>query len=326
MKPEDAFQHIDTGTIKNRSVTLGASVEIQDPETLEETFEPTAPGYFLKSLKYVSAAVSLAIIALLAAGAYLLSIPKTSDSAAAPPTEPPTAFSDGEIHAIITGNLTRFLECSTTEERIDYIADPDIEATHLADYYEARRNRDSPLRTVHIIKPIQISGHTLWVVSYTDAENARRSATFLRDGNRFLLNWSSSYAYGDLPWDVFSTARPAEPVAMRAFLLHHHGDPPPGYTPLEWAAYIVEDKAGEFTQLAVMRRSAEGQSLIEESPAEARLPVNIELHYGKDPQGQPQLIIDRLVHFKWWADPSQGKGTNSQRTPSVTNYGIDTLN
>jgi hypothetical protein len=112
---------------------------------------------------------------------------------------------------------------------------------------------------------------------------------------------------------------------MRAFLLRHQGDIPPGYSPLDWAAYIIEDKAGDFTQLAVMKRSAEGQSLIEESPAEARLPVNIELHYEQNPHGQPQLVINKLIHFKWWSDPSQGKGTNSQRTPSLTNYGIDTL-
>jgi hypothetical protein len=131
MKPEDAFQHIDSGPIKNRSVALGASLEIQDPETLEETFEPTAPGYFLKSLGYVSTAITLGIIALLVAGAYLLSIHKSSaSSAAVAPVGPPIAFSDGEIHAIITGNLTRFLECSATEKRIDFIADPDTEATH----------------------------------------------------------------------------------------------------------------------------------------------------------------------------------------------------
>lgn len=330
MKPEDAFHLIDAGAVKNRTVSLATSPDTRDDEASQEGDKAAVPGYFNHTLRFVSAAVTLAIIALLVAGGYLLSNRKTPESSAsAPPVKPLLAFSDGEIHTLITGTLNRFLECSTTEQRLNFVVDPDSETTHLIDYYEVRRNRDSPLRAIRLIKPILLSDHNLWVVSYTDAENTSGSATFKRVGNRYLLNWSSSYAYGDLPWDVFATARPSEPVAMRAFLLHHHGDPPPGYPSLDWATYIIEDKTGDFTQLAVMRRAAEGQSLMEHSPPEARLPVNIELLYEEGPHGQPQLVIGRLIHFKWLGDSSTNKGTYSRRSipenASHHIFGIDSL-
>ena len=330
MKPEDAFSQIDAGEIRNRSVSLGTNPELEAPEDPEEAVEAAVPGFFLRFLSYIAAAVIVAVIALLMAGGYLLFIRKAPDtSAATADTKPPTAFSDLEIHAIITDSLTKFLKCETTEERLKFVADPEREAPCLTDYYESRGNRDAELKSIRLIRPVLLDGLSLWVVSYTDSGDVRRNVTFQRAANRFLLNWSSSYAYGELSWDDFASARPSEPIAMRAFLLRHVGDPPPGYSPLEWASYIVEDESGRFTQLAVMKRTAEGQSLIAESPPDAnKLPVFIKLHFENGALGK-QLVIDELIHFKWLGQSTLGKGTNSRRLKvqegGINSLGIDTL-
>ena len=325
MKPEDAFSQIDAGEIRNRSVALGTNPEADAPDDPEEAVEAAAPGFFLRFLSYIAAAVIVAVIALLMAGGYLLFIRNAPDtSAATADTETPTAFSELEIQAIITDSLTRFLKCETTEERLEFVADPEKEAPCLTDYYESRGNRDAELKSIRLIRPVLLDGLSLWVVSYTDSGDVRRNVTFQRAANRFLLNWSSSYAYGELPWDDFASARPSEPVAMRAFLVRHEGDPPPGYPPEEWAAYIIEDSSGRFTQLAVMERTAEGQSLIAESPPQAnRLPVFIRLHFENGPLGK-QLVIDELIHFKWLGQSTLGKGTNSRRVETPAN-GIPSL-
>lgn len=330
MKPEDAFSQIDAGEIRNRSVSLGTNPEAEAPDDPENTVEAAVPGFFLRFLSYIAAAVILAVIALLMAGGYLLFIRKAPEtSASTPDTKPPIAFSEEEIRSIITDSLTRFLTCETTEERLKFVADPEREAPCLTDYYESRGNRDAGLNSIRLIRPVLLDGLSLWVVSYTDSKDARKNVTFQRAANRFLLNWSSSYAYGELSWDDFASARPSEPVAMRAFLVRHEGDPPPGYPPEKWATYIIEDNSGRFTQLAVMARTAEGQSLIAESPPEAnRLPAFLRLRFENGALGK-QLVIDELIHFKWLGQSTLGKGTNSRRVESqgsgIPSLNIDTL-
>lgn len=330
MKPEDAFSQIDAGEIRNRTVSLGTNPETEAPDEPGEAVEVTVQGFFLRFLGYFAAAVILAVVALLIVGGYLLSHRNTKEtSTSSPPPTIPIAFTDEQIKALITDSLTRFLTCETTDERLRFVADPEREAPCLTDYYESRGNRDAGLKSINLIRPVLLDGLSLWVVSYTDSGDVRRNVTFQRAGNDFLLNWSSSYAYGELSWDDFASARPSEPVAMRAFLLRHEGEPPPGYSPQKWASYVVEDNSGHFTQLAVMERTAEGQSLIAESPPEAnRLPVFIRMHFENGALGK-QLVIDELIHFKWLGQSTLGKGTNSRRSgdpgSGVTSLGIDTV-
>lgn len=238
--------------------------------------------------------------------------PKSSGPVAQPEPVVVEAFTDDEIRAEILEVLEKFLKAKTTSERLDFVFDPEVERAALADHYVGRGNRDLPLASVKFIKPVTLDGRRLWIVSYLDSLDEPHLLSFERQGNRFLIHWSASHAYGDLPWEKFSAQKPSEPTAMRAFLLRHDGPLPPGYLPEKWSAFVVEDDKGAFTEIAMIDRNSEDFALLDETPEGARLPVNVELVYAEGPNGIRQLIIHRLIHFQWLG-PSIGKGEPLRR-------------
>ena len=309
MKPEDAYHQIDPANPALQPAPTESSQTPWEDETAKPT--QTEQRYsFLQKLIAVTACCGFAAgTILLVTGGWLASARKqTSPSPSTPASHPPAPLTDAEIAHRISDHLSRFLKSDTTEEKLRHVAEPRSEAPRLSDYYETRGNRDAPLREIHLIRPVQIGESHLWVVSYTAVDGIRRNATFTRSGDDFLLNWASSYAYGELPWEVFANAQPTEPVAMRAYLLHYDGNLPPGYSAADWAAYVIEDKDGTFTELALMSRTSMDQPLIGQSPRGTRLPVHLELGYHIGSAGRKQLVIHSLIHFRWWNDSSSGKG------------------
>lgn len=280
------------------------------------TENPKEPPTILEHVLKVGGVVAASFLGFaLICGLVLLYWKKDTEPPTAPAGEVLKEFTDEEIRAEIHANLERFLKLQTTAERLGFVIDPKIERAALANYYEGRGNRDVPLEGINFIKPVTLDGRRLWIVSYLDVRNENHLLSFERRGNRFLLHWSASYVYGELPWDRFAERKPSEPVAMRAFLLRHEGQMPPGFDSDEYAPFVVEDDKGAFTGMALMKRDAEGFALLADAPEGSKLPVNIEIFYSKEPGGDRQLMIHRLIHFQWLGSPLRGKGKPFRREP-----------
>ncbi len=308
MEPEEAFRLIDHRGVKNRPINPGQTTEVVDAEDKMDGAPAAAPKWLRFTIICVSVILIAGFIGILASGAYLLydqndPIPKTDA-----PNNSPIVFSDTESKELITSTLEKFLNCINTEERLKYVLTPEIERSRMIDYYEKRGNLDVALWKIKLIKPANIEGIQIWMVAYLDVKKNMRYMRFERMGNAFRIQWSSSVGYGELPWDQFAVAQPSEPVQMRCYILRNTGTNPSGFDPLIHYSFIVENQRGEFTKPAIMHRNSEGAHLLDSIPTGSRNPVNLLLKYTDLPNGNRQLVIDKLLHFQWHQHTMTDKG------------------
>ena len=146
------------------------------------------------------------------------------------------------------------------------------------------------------------------MVAYQDVNKTLKYIRFERSSNTFLIQWSSSYGYGELNWNDLARDRPSTPVQMRCFVLRHPNSLPPGINPALYLGLTIENKRGEFTSTAIMHRDAEGARMLSKLPEGTRNPVNLLLKYTDLPNGTRQLTVDKLLHFQWHQATMLNKG------------------
>lgn len=308
MEPEDAFRLLGkrgegVKTRKHRK---------NEGESFTEDQMDGSPRESPKWLRYTIISIitifALSFIGLLTRGAFLLIDKKEQVTEEMSEKEPLVIYSEDEIEELITARLEAFLSCTTTQQRAEHVLSPKVEEEAMRDYYETRGNLDSALWKIELIKSATLAGGQLWMVAYLDVNKVLHYMRFERSGNAFLIQWSSSYGYGQLPWNTFASTQPSKPVQMRCFILRHTGTFPPGIDPTTHMIFVIENKRGEFTSTAIMNRDAEGFRRLVKLPNGARTPVNLSLKYTDSPTGTRQLTIDQLIHFQWHQSSISNKG------------------
>ncbi|MBT8044521.1 MAG: hypothetical protein KJO79_06175 [Verrucomicrobiae bacterium] len=308
MEPEEAFRLIDPRGIKNRAVATNESPEQVDVEDLMTDKPTDSPKWLRYSIICISVILSLGFIALVARGVYLIYDKNEPIEKQAPEEEALVIFSEEEIHQQIEKILKAFLDCTSTRERLQYVLSPNLEETAMRDYYDKRGNLDTALWKIRMIKSTNLSQRQLWMVAYYDVKKRLRYARFERDGNRFLIQWSSSYAYGEMPWSEFISTEPDGPVAMRCYIIRQNAELPPGIDPSKYLGFVIENKRGEVTRFATMAKAAPGALLLSRLPIKTRNPVHLRLGYIDLPNGIRQLTILELIHFQWHQHTMGNKG------------------
>ena len=308
MEPEEAFRLIDPRGVKQRALTPGETVEKDDAEDQLDGSPTEAPKWLRYTIISITVIVSLCFVGVLASGVYLLYDKKEPELREFVQEEPLLMFSEDEVNQRIEATLRAFLDCTNTQDRLQYVIAAGIEHDSMVDYYEKRGNLDVTLWKIKLIKRANLEGIQIWMIAYLDVKKSLRYMRFERVENQFLIQWSSSVAYGKLPWNTFARSQPREPVQMRCYILRHAGTPPAGFDPLTHLSFVVENQRGEFTEVAVMRRDAEGAHLLELIPAKSSNPVNLMLKYTVLANGARQLTIDKLLHFQWHQHTMTYKG------------------
>ena len=308
MEPEDAFRLISHQGVKHRPLNPGAIKEEADAEDKLDGSPQERPKWLRYTIISISTVVALSFIAILASGAYLL-----YDKKEVAPQEVTTEdllviFSEAEIEELVTARLKAFLDCTNTQQRLLHVLTPNIEQKAMFDFYEQRGNLDKALWKIELIKSANLEGTQIWMVAYQDVNKALKYIRFERSDNVFLIQWSSSYAYGELNWNDFARTQPSKPVQMRCFVLRHPDFLPPGIDPALYVGLTIENKRGEFTSTAIMHRDAEGAHLLSKLPKGTRNPVNLLLKYTDLPNGTRQLTVDKLLHFQWHQATMINKG------------------
>lgn len=276
-----------------------------EKETPDQVTNP--PAVFKHTSIVIAGLLATGFITILLVASYLLYNTKEPPPPP-PPPKPEKVFSQAKAHQAITDTLRNFLKCSTTEERLAYVLNPSSEKEAMIDYYDHRKNLDTPLWKIQLIEPANIEGLPIWMVAYLDVKKNLRYARLERSGDNILIQWSSSYAYSQLPWETFAVTQPEEPVQMRCFALRHSGPLPPGYDPATHLGFVIENQRGEFTALAVMDKKTKDAKVLNTIAPRSRNPVNLMLKYTALPGGTRQLTITELLHFQWHQPTGLSKG------------------
>lgn len=308
MEPEEAFRLIDPRGVKHRPVAPGEEIEEIDVEDQLIGSPQEKPKWLRYTIVSITAIVGLCFIAVLASGIYLLYDTKEPEVRNVEPEEPIIIFSKVEVELHIEASLKAFLDCTSTEDRLRYVATPESESHAMADYYDKRGQMDASLWKIRLIKAANLEGGQIWMVAYYDVKKRLRYARFERLKNRFVMQWSSSYGYGELPWSEFMSREPSGPISMRAFVLRHMEELPTGIDPKKYLGFVVENKRGEVTSFAIMDRSAEGAHLLSRIPPKTRTPVHLKLGFINLANGTRQLVIHELIHFQWHHHTMSSKG------------------
>jgi|TARA_B110000908_G_C10242553_1_gene446918 hypothetical protein len=308
MEPEEAFRLIDPRGVKQRALTPGETVEKDDAEDKLDG-SPTEPPKWLRyTIISITVIVSLCFVGLLGSGIYLLYDKKEPEVRELKLEDPIIIFSETEVEQHIEATLKAFLACNSTEDRLLYVATPELEREPMIDYYDNRKQLDASLWKIRLIKAANLEGGQIWMVAYYDVKKRLRYSRFERSKNRFVIQWSSSYGYGDLSWSEFMSTEPTGPVAMRAFVLRHMNVLPAGIDPKKFFGFVVENKRGEVTSFAIMEKSADGAHLLSRIPPKTRTPVYLRLGYIDLSNGTRQLVIHELIHFQWRHHTMSSKG------------------
>lgn len=308
MEPEQAFRLLNPRGVKHRAVTPGETLDEVDAENKLDGAPVETPKWMRYTIICITAILTVGFVGILATGTYLLYDKKDAPPETVAKEKPLIVFTKEETEERISATLKKFLDCTNTQERLQYVLAPEIERDSMIDYYENRGNLDVALWKIKLIKSANLEGMQIWMVAYLDVKKTLGYMRFERAGNQFLIQWSSSVAYGQLPWNTFVRSQPSEPVQMRCYILRNTGAAPAGFDPTTHSSFVVENQRGEFTELAIMRRDAEGAHLLESIPAESRNPVNLMLKYADLTNGTRQLIIDELLHFQWHQNTMSDKG------------------
>ncbi|MFK7911516.1 MAG: hypothetical protein AB8F34_13090 [Akkermansiaceae bacterium] len=308
MEPEEAFRLIDHRGVKHRALNPGQIKEEIDAEDKMDGAPAEAPKWIRYTIISIATVLALTFLIILGQGAYLLYDKKEPIPREIVVKEPPTIFSDTEIEKLITERLKAFLDCTNTQQRLLHVLTPKIEQEAMYDYYEQRGNLDKSLWKVELIKSANLEGTQIWMVAYQDVAKAIKYVRFERAGNEFLIQWSSSYGYSQLSWNEFARSQPRTPVQMRCFVLHNTNSLPPGIDPSDYLGLTIENKRGEFTSTAIMKRNSKGARMLLNLPLGTRNPVNLLLRYKDLPNGTRQLTVDKLLHFQWYQSSSTDKG------------------
>lgn len=308
MEPEDAFRLIGNRGqgVKTHSRPANAAEPVADDCSSKPPSEP--PRWLRFSVLALAVAVAAGFAGLLTRGAFLLIDQKKTAPRETVQEEPLRVLSEKEVKRRITATLKAFTNATGTEERLQYVAQPEKERAAMKNYYARRSLPDSPLWQIRLVKPVVLDGAQFWVVAYTDVRRAPHYVRMERSGNKFLLQWSSSYGYCEIPWERFIVEQPGDPVQMRCYIRPHTGELPPGLPATDYLGFTVEDKNGLFTGLAVIKRSSGDAPPLAALPPNTRNPVNLQLVYRTQPDGTRQLVIHRLIHFQWHQPTGTGKG------------------
>jgi len=215
----------------------------------------------------------------------------------------PIFIAEHQAKQMIRKNLESFLSAESNEERNRYVYAPDEERSSMDVYYSKRGWRDTPLWKVEFMeRHVSAMGEIRFVV-YQDIKKRRRTVSFQRVGDDYKLHWSAMKAFCEMPWEQFVVERPKEPVLMRAYLRRYNGVWPPGISRDHYQCFLIEDRGGLFSEIAVMKKTSFGFLELKRLPSSARHPVTLRLvyHIPKEQDGHAErvLTIDALVHLRW---------------------------
>ena len=203
----------------------------------------------------------------------------------------------------IEANMRAFLLAETNEDRLKYVYQPEDEKSSMDRYYGQQGHREIPLWKTQRIEKTNSTEGEIWFVVYRDLNNKQRLVSFQKLGDHYLLHWSAMTAYCEMPWGEFIVQRPSRPVMMRCYLRQYEGAWPVGISPEQYHCFLIEDRDGLFSELAIMARDSVGYTTLVDLPKASAHPVTLNLLYDQmsDVTGSAARIlkIESLKHLRW---------------------------
>lgn len=218
-----------------------------------------------------------------------------------PPEAAPAIFTEEEVKRIVEVNLRAFLKAASNDERLKYIYQPEDEKSYLDVYYGKREHVDTHLWKIERLEPVTSAQGEIWFVVYRDVTKKQRLVSFQRYEDDYLLHWSAMTAYCELPWEQFIVKRPEEAVMMRGYVSHYEGPRPLGLSSDKFHCFLIEDREGLFSELAIMESGSVGFSVLTNLPKDGRHPVTLQLGYRPNPGANHDKILSifALTNMRW---------------------------
>lgn len=299
LDPQQAFDLVTRR--EGKEAPKSSAEKKPDVESGFENKQPKDRALWQRAVIAIALAAAAAIL-LIAVAAFYWFVTKESKPAVVakpPPEKPPAAITEDRAKEIIEANLRAFLAAEDNGTREKYIF-PDGRPESREDFYTGRKIRDVPLWKIEQMEKSATEHGEIWFVRFSDLRRHTRVVSFQRHGDDYLLHWLAMKAYGDMPWDEFILNKPERPTEMRAYVRQYGGALPLGADGTRYHAFLVEDRAGLFSELALVKKEAVGAAELAGLPPQALHPATLRLHYGSpgDTVGKC-LMIDSLVHLRW---------------------------
>ena len=213
----------------------------------------------------------------------------------------PAVIGEAEAKQMIEANLKAFLSAETNEERLRYVYLPEDEMAWLQLYYEERGLRDTPMWKIERMELSTSAGGEIWFVIFADVKKNQHVVSFQRYGDDYRLHWSAMKAFSEMPWPRFIVSRPEGPVMMRGYLRQYDGVWPLGIFQKDYHCFLIEDRDGLFSELAIMRKDSMGYASLKYLPKSSRHPVTVRLGYRALTGGSSdrKLTVLSLIHLRW---------------------------
>lgn len=218
-----------------------------------------------------------------------------------PPEAGPAAISEEQAKLMMGNNLRAFLLAESNEERLKYVYMPEDERDQLAVYYGERKLLDKPLWKVERVEVTMSAQGEVWYVVYRDLAKKQHLVSFQRYGDDYLLHWSAMTAFCDIPWEQFMVQRPTGPVTMRCYLRQYEGVWPSGISPNDYHCFLLEDRGGLFSEMAIIKNDTPGFMMLKTLPKRSRHPVTLVLGHKPLASGEAgkSLHIMGLKYLRW---------------------------
>ncbi|MEJ6571261.1 MAG: hypothetical protein QNL01_06845 [Akkermansiaceae bacterium] len=217
------------------------------------------------------------------------------------PETGPAMIGEAQAKQMIETCLRSFLAAESNEDRLKCVYMPEEEKSSLDIYYRAQGHSETPLWNIELIDRVVSAQGEIWMVIYWDVQRKRKAVSFQRDGDQYLLHWSAMKAFSEMTWEKFIVKRPAGPLMMRCFIRQYEGVLPAGIEADKYRCFLVEDRAGLFSEVAIMKLDASGYSALGDLPKASRHPVTLNLGYRpySDKRTDKLLTIMSLKHLRW---------------------------
>ncbi|MCP5535275.1 MAG: hypothetical protein H7A51_03460 [Akkermansiaceae bacterium] len=303
LNPQDAFDLVTRRQGKELPVT-------KDPKDIEAGFgeknarsEEPKPRWRRYLLLLVLTVLACIVVAGIFSFYWFISTQSEPGSAEKSPlAAAPAVIDEAKAKEMIEANLRAFLQAETNEERLKYVYMPEDEKPQLDVYYNERGHVHTPAWKIERMEHVKSVQGDVWFVVYRDLNKIQRLVSFQRFGDHFLLHWSAMTAFCEIPWEKFIVQRPSTPVTMRCYVRQYQGQWPLGIPSDQYHCFLIEDRGGLFSELAIMDRSSVGYTTLKGLPNASRHPVTLELgyhHFPTNGRGGEILEIQSLKHLRW---------------------------
>ena len=199
----------------------------------------------------------------------------------------------------IENAVRKFFAATTVDELAATVRGGDITAARMRDYYRDRPIHPAGLREVAVDGNVQATGALRSVVVLLDDFSARAIAFEEVDG-RFVVDWESWVAWGEMEWADLIEKRPSDPVLLRvkcSQVDYYNFD---FSDDRRWTSFLLQSGDGKSSLYGyVPRLSTLEHQLTPRPGADRGQAMIVRIRYPEEATRGDQVIIDSLVTSGW---------------------------